>query len=145
VIQYRRDIFTTLQDIQRLADIPTKVPVFFGLLSRTDPDVVHRKERLEVMVQDQKTRLVSFNSGSENPNLIKLKLPLPCVAIDNCTQAACDISDKDIFDYYVGRHSGRICQTHSIEMECLNNKQPDRLAKGLDSISTQQDECKSET
>ena len=145
VIQYRRDIFGTLQDIQRLAGIPTEVPVFFGLISRTDPDAVHQKEQLEAMVQEQKKRLISFNSGSENPNLIKLKLPFPCVAVENCTQVNCDITGKDIVEYYVGRQSRRTCQTDSASMECLNNMQLDSLAESLDSISAKQDECNSET
>jgi hypothetical protein len=145
VIQYRRDIFTTLQDIQHLAGIPTEVPLFFGLFSRTDPEAVRRKEQLEARVQEQKTRLIKFNGGSENPNLIKLKLPLPCVAVDNCTQDNCHIPGEDIVDYYVGRQSRRTCQTDPVSKECLNNQQLDRLAEEVDAISAKKDECKIET
>lgn len=145
VIEYRRSILYTLQEIHRLAGIPTEVPVFFGLFTRTDAEAVRRKEQLEALVATQKARLVEFNGGSENPNLIKLKLPLPCVAVDNCTQSRCEISGQDIVTYYVGRQSRRICQTDPVSPECLDNQQLTALAEGVEARFAKMDECKGET
>lgn len=61
------------------------------------------------------------------------------------TQTGCDISGKDIVDYYMGRQSRHICQKDAASMECQNNMQLNRLAESLDSILTKQDECKSKT
>lgn len=145
VIEYRRSILHTLQEIHRLAGIPTEVPVFFGLFTRTDTEAVHQKEQLEAQVAAQKARLVKFNGGSENPNLIKLKLPLPCGAVDTCTQSPCEISGQEIVTYYVGRQSRRICQNDPASPECLDNRQLNTLAESVDALFSTQDDCKSET
>ncbi len=145
VIQQRRDIFTTLREIQRLAGMPTEIPMFFGLFTKTDQAAVQQKAQLEAKVQDQKQRLIEFNSGSENPNLIKLKLPLPCVALKDCTQTNCEISGKDIVDFYIGRQARRICQSDPTSLECLNNQQQDALAEQVNAVATKKEECSDKT
>ncbi len=145
VMTYRRDIFHTLQDIHRLAGIPTEVPFLFGLLTRTDAEAVRQKTQLARRLLAQKTRLVAFNGGSENPNLIKLKLPMPCTALESCTGTRCAISGGDIVDYYVGRQSRRICQTDPASSECLNNQQLDTLAESIDGQFQDKLQCQGET
>lgn len=145
VMMYRREIFHTLQNIDRLAGLATEVPFLFGLFSRTDAQAVRHKAELETRIQAQKTRLLAFNDGSENPNLIKLKLPLPCTAVENCTQTDCQVSGEDIVAYYVGRQARRTCQTDPASHECLSNQQLDELAGKIEAGQLQTGECKTDS
>ena len=141
VIQYRRDIYDLLVNIQRIGGLRSEVPFLFGLFTKTDPDVAQQKAELEQELVAQITKLAAFNGGSKNPNLIKLKLPLPCTAVENC-QGDCNIDGETIVEYYVGHQSRRICQSDPASSECLTNRQLDALAKEVDSIKMSKDTCK---
>ncbi|MCW8906859.1 MAG: hypothetical protein OQL28_06395 [Sedimenticola sp.] len=145
VIRYRREILTTLQTMQRVAGLQTEVPFLFGLFTRVDPEAVRLKAGVEKRVQMQTKRLLEFNDGSENPNLIKLKLPVPCVAIADCATDACSISGKDIVDYFVARQARRTCRSDPTSIECLDNGQLDALAKRVDAVTAGNTECKQDT
>lgn len=145
VTRYRREILTTLQAMQRAGGLQTEVPFLFGLFTRTDPEAVRLKAEVEKRVQMQTKRLLNFNSGSENPNLIKLKLPVPCVAIADCATDACSISGKEIVDYFVARQSRRTCQSDPTSIECLDNGQLEALAERVDAVSASKNECKKDT
>lgn len=145
VIQHRREILHTLRAMQRVAGLPTEVPFLFGLFTRTDAEAVRLKAEVEKLVRVEKKRLLDFNGGSENPNLIKLKLPVPCVALADCAKPPCTITGEEIVDYFVARQSRRTCHSDPTSMECLDNGQLKSLAERVDAITAEKKECISDT
>ena len=145
-----------MQKIYKLAGVPTTIPIFFGLFSKTDKKIVEEKAALEQEELERKQQLIKFNNGYENPNLLKLKLPLPTILVDDCTAKEFEnlypalkkalknlesiivtqcktklhslaATAETRIDYFVGKQAQRICQTDPSSTECMSNAELNKL------------------
>ncbi len=106
--QYRQDIYRILQRTYALAGKQSEYSVFFGLFQRRDKDLEARLEALEADKRTLHQRLVDFSFGVENPNLVKLLLPVPGSA-------------ADAVSHYIAPQSRRVCRTSPVSGECMTN------------------------